>query len=441
MTIVRNTVSPDRVWSNPRIRSRIPELDGVRGLAILLVLGQHYIKDARTGHWPLWVAVPLAPLRLAWSGVDLFFVLSGFLIAGILIDARNADNYYRTFFGRRICRIFPVYFLWLGLFFIGVHFSSLPFAERMINPGVLGTVFSHGLPMWQYPLFLQNIGMSIHRSVGSKWLEATWSLAVEEQFYLLLPFAVRYLSTRHLIRLICASIVIAPLLRMICLYAGTGSMAPYTLLPCRADALAYGALIAVLVRNRRAWDWIVANRSGLYFILGALGMAVGAMTLLPFDNPLFMGPGFSMLAVMYACLLLLVVVNPGRIEVLAFRWKPLMQLGTIAYAVYLLHVGINFLLHGALLHSYPAFDDARSILVTGISLVTVIILATVSWRVLEQPLIRWGHARFRYSLPQHASDGRTAVSQITLDPEFGSAPPEPIDARATTIAAESFHRF
>src|SRR5712691_12887503 len=103
-------------WRNSRLSGRIPELDGIRGLAILLVLIAHYIHAGVTAQPGSWQAYLLATLRLSFAGVDLFFVLSGFLIGGILWDAKNASNYYSTFYWRRTHRIFPLYFLWLGLY-------------------------------------------------------------------------------------------------------------------------------------------------------------------------------------------------------------------------------------------------------------------------------------------------------------------------------------
>ena len=98
-------------WRNPRLAGRIIELDGIRGLAILLVLIWHYLANTAATTIGSWQSYALATLGLTWSGVDLFFVLSGFLIGGILYDAKDSTSYYRTFYGRRIYRIFPLYFL------------------------------------------------------------------------------------------------------------------------------------------------------------------------------------------------------------------------------------------------------------------------------------------------------------------------------------------
>jgi peptidoglycan/LPS O-acetylase OafA/YrhL len=109
-------------WRTSRLAGRIPELDGIRGLAILLVLVWHYFGHFEGVLQRSWQAYALATLRLSWSGVDLFFVLSGFLIGGILYDAKDSKSYYQTFYRRRILRIFPLYFLWIALFITGLKF-------------------------------------------------------------------------------------------------------------------------------------------------------------------------------------------------------------------------------------------------------------------------------------------------------------------------------
>jgi peptidoglycan/LPS O-acetylase OafA/YrhL len=155
---------------------RIPELDGIRGFAILLVLCYHYIA----------VPIPVNArpellfirqiLSNAWSGVDLFFVLSGFLITGILIDHRDAGNYFKVFYIRRINRIFPLYYFFLILFLVLQRWESqLGFVSE--------NLFDNSLPIFPYFLYLQNFVMAVRGDYGNEFLAMTWSLAVEEQFY------------------------------------------------------------------------------------------------------------------------------------------------------------------------------------------------------------------------------------------------------------------
>jgi peptidoglycan/LPS O-acetylase OafA/YrhL len=117
-----------------------------------------------------------------------------------------------------------------------------------------------------------------------------------------------------------------------------------------------------------------------------------------------MGLGFSTLGALYALLLLLVIIRPSRGVSAIFRWKPLMGLGTIAYAVYLFHPAISYLIHDAVLRRFPAFDELHSFATTGLAAATSVSLAMLSWEAMEGPLTRWAHRRFRYSLvPRNAT--------------------------------------
>jgi peptidoglycan/LPS O-acetylase OafA/YrhL len=129
-------------------------------------------------------------LSLSWSGVDLFFVLSGFLIGGILLDYKNGRYYFKTFYIRRICRIFPLYFIWLFIFLWA--FYTIP------PSSMLSGLLNNPLPFWVYLTFTQNIAMSYTGLMGVEWLAVTWSLAIEEQFYLFLTWLIHRVNIRKL---------------------------------------------------------------------------------------------------------------------------------------------------------------------------------------------------------------------------------------------------
>ena len=380
-------------WRNPRLAGRLPELDGIRGLAILLVLVYHYFGKGIHPAIHSWQAYALVPLRFGWSGVDLFFVLSGFLIGGILCDAKNSNSYYRTFYLRRIHRIFPLYFIWMAFFVVGLWFIG----PHSASP--LQVLFNRDLPLWPYFFFLQNFFMTSHQAFGPLWVSITWSLAIEEQFYLLLPFLVRNLSYRGIAWLAASSIFCAPIVRLVLWLSGNYYMGPYTLLPSRADALGFGVLIALACRNQAAWEWLASHRRPLYLALLTLGCGVAFLTVFAYrpivERYLYVF-GVSWLAAFYASLLVLVIVNPGRVETFCFRSRFLMKFGTVAYAVYILHQGVNGLLHFAIFGRIPIINDWSSLFVTLLSLTTVMLLAELSWRLLERPLIRRAHAAYRY---------------------------------------------
>src|SRR5580704_13450860 len=190
-------------------RSRIPELDGLRGIAILSVVGFHYISGQGLTGGPVTAFLQKA-VGLGWSGVDLFFVLSGFLIGGILVDAHDSPNYFRAFYARRFFRIIPIYFAWVLLYVI---LTTL--ARRIVQiHSNSGRPEMAGIPVYIHFLFLQNVWPITYFGLGGAWLSQTWSLAVEEQFYLISPWLIRSLSKGSLYLTLFAVIISTPFLRL-----------------------------------------------------------------------------------------------------------------------------------------------------------------------------------------------------------------------------------
>ncbi|HEV3334060.1 MAG TPA: acyltransferase [Bryobacteraceae bacterium] len=361
---------------------RIRELDGIRGLAILLVLTLHYVVETARGRLVLL-------LGLSWSGVDLFFVLSGFLIGGILLDARDSNRYYQTFYLRRLYRIAPLYFTWFAIFAVGAYWVGPH------SPAPLRDIFNRKVPLWSFPLFLQNIWFTLGNTYGSSWMNMSWSLAVEEQFYLVLPLLIRGFNRRSLARFIAAAVLAAPLLRIVLTHYGANGLASYMLLPCRADSLGCGVILALAYRHQTTWAWICAHRRYIYAGFLVLGVGLALWTLKR-DLWLMQKIGFSWMAGFYSLLLLLVMAKPGRVERWVFRSAILVKLGTIAYALYLFHSGILHLYHFLFFGALPRTVDWPTLSVTLLALTTVVILAALSWRFLEKPLIQLGHTNYRY---------------------------------------------
>ncbi len=227
-------------YSVPDWSKRIPALDGLRGIAILMVFMRHSIFGMETNSKIL--APFLTAGQLTWSGVDLFFVLSGFLIGGILLDAKQSPRYFKTFYIRRAYGIFPLYFLVTRLFL----FRHLPFH---LIPGTLGDYSALSIPLLSYLTLTQNFWMAHLGWFGPQAMMVTWSLAVEEQFYVTIPFIIRYCNRRRLVAVLVFVVVAAPLLRVLLQHFAHGEFACYVLMPCRADALCMGALAALVVRH------------------------------------------------------------------------------------------------------------------------------------------------------------------------------------------------
>jgi peptidoglycan/LPS O-acetylase OafA/YrhL len=253
------------------LSGRIPMLDGLRGLAILLVVLCHYVGNPDHAPLGFWPHRALLAFTVGWSGVDLFFVLSGFLIGGILLDARNSPNYFRAFYLRRVFRILPIYYLWTLLF------AATVIVTLYFLPGHLGVSFGDLLRVPVQLLFLQNIYVGMPHFAWT-WFVVTWSLAIEEQFYLLAPPLIRFLSLRRLVEVLAATVILAPFLRFLLFrYWAPGTYLCAYLMPCRADALSCGILLAVACRDARVQAWILSHAALLRRALLILFLGVGGL--------------------------------------------------------------------------------------------------------------------------------------------------------------------
>jgi peptidoglycan/LPS O-acetylase OafA/YrhL len=394
----------DESGSFPR---RIPELDGIRGIAILLVLVWHYAQSVQPFSLPdgqLLAELPSGSfasyvqgiLGLTWSGVDLFFVLSGFLIGGILLQNKEASNYFKVFYVRRACRIFPLYFLWFFIFLVLVYgFPSLTTPEH------INWLFENPLPLWSYATFTQNIAMAQSASFGSTWLSITWSLAVEEQFYLILPFIIYFVSRRRLPYLLVCAILAAPALRFALFFIHPyPRLSAYVLMPCRADALLLGVLCAYLVHQPHTAQYIARHLRALYslfiiLLLAVLGMSV-AVVHSKFIGPFALQPfAYSLLALLYSCFLLVVITEKRGILSTITNNLWLRRLGMISYGVYVYHVAFIGLMQAVFLKQKPQINGWVDVLVTGIAFLLMLVLSYLSWKFFEKPIVAIGHS-FKY---------------------------------------------
>lgn len=377
-------------------RARVPYLDGLRGIAILLVVTLHFVHmpyhpEEHPGSWFL----PLHHLLGAtWMGVDLFFVLSGFLLGGILMDHRAAPNLFRVFYLRRGCRILPAYYLFLSPLLVvpllGLD-NPLPALGRLLSTG--------DVPAWVYPLFLQNIAMTVLGSWGEAWISTTWSLAVEEQFYLLLPLIIRFVPRPRLPAVLVSLALLAPGLRLaLHLWAepGHAQLGAYTLLPCRWDSLLLGALVAWLVRDARATDWLRQHAGllrGGWLVLALLGLLLAWFYPSLRSRPMSVA-GYSLFALLFACTVLGCELGqlPGRS---LLEWRPLRWVGRISYAFYLLHLPICSVIFHIFAGHHRSLDSTHDVLLMTVSFATSLLIAGLSWRLIEQPILRFG-GKFSY---------------------------------------------
>jgi peptidoglycan/LPS O-acetylase OafA/YrhL len=234
---------PARQFNRHDHEERIPALDGVRGTAILLVLFFHLnlLRSITTEHALDGFASRI--LTAGWCGVDLFFVLSGFLITRILYQAKESDRYFTNFDLRRTLRIFPLYYAVLALTFVII--PHLP--SGLIPPENLERwARIEANPLW-YWFFLSNFSTAMAGNWGHGILDVTWSLAIEEQFYLLWPWVVYRFDRRRLLQVCGLVFVTALITRGVMTIAGMSPISVYVLTPARLDVLAAGAFVALIV--------------------------------------------------------------------------------------------------------------------------------------------------------------------------------------------------
>lgn len=360
---------------------RIRGLDGLRGLAILMVLLWHYPAGQIDAEPPQLLGYFMVPLGGMWSGVDLFFVLSGFLITGILLDNKGAPNFFKVFYIRRSCRILPLYFALL---------LPLILVKQVPLHGVreaLPWLFENPMSTGSYLTFTQNIAMGLAGKFGAHWAGVTWSLAVEEQFYLLLPLLVYWLSFRRFTAVCVAFLFIPIFLRG--LFPGFHA---FINIPFRADSLLAGSLVAILFRSD---SLLPILRERIRFVrLTAILLGLG-FCLLTFLPKIFGQFNHSWLALFYATLVLLVVIDREGPLDRWLDWSFLRYFGMISYALYLFHQPVSGILHGLIRGREPEIRNWSDAGITALAFVVSVVLSHLSWHLFERRFLALGR-RFKY---------------------------------------------
>ncbi len=363
----------------------LPALDGVRGIAILLVLAHHFAHYSRMGPRSLVDTGVTRVLESGWFGVDLFFVLSGFLITGILRDTRDDPHYFRTFYGRRALRILPVYYATLA-----VWFFALPLVYR--PPPGFDELFAR---QWWYWTHLVNIDVALGGWPNVNHLAHFWSLAIEEQFYLVWPLVVLRTSRRGLMRVCIACIALAAALRIAFVFLGTDPVAVYVSTLCRMDQLALGGLLALWVRDGLPLPRARRLRSAA-LILGGGGMAVlfaSASKLDTYDWRVATF-GYTLTALLGAGLVLHAVYGEkSGAGVRALTSAPLVAAGRYSYALYVVHHPLIVMIsnRGVRASLLPDLAGSRLPALALIALfvgLASFIVALASWHLLETPFLR-----------------------------------------------------
>jgi peptidoglycan/LPS O-acetylase OafA/YrhL len=370
------------------MNKRIKTIDGLRGLAVLFVVAFHLINNQISSnpnfHHNIVTKILTETTYFGWCGVDLFFVMSGFLISSILLSNRDSANFFKTFYIRRFSRIIPIYYLLLVIFFILKHTS-------IYDPSAY--IFKNDIPLPYYFLFLQNFAMTSVNHFGPEAITPTWSLAVEEQFYLIIPFIVYYLKPKHLKYFIAFCLLCGPICRLIITkYYDDNFYGKYTLLISRIDSPIIGFAIALLNRNNSFQSYVKENLGKLQ--LGIFIAIIYAAILTKFGKPGSLNHTAIALIFGFILLLALYTTKGFLYKMLTAKW--LVFVGGISYFLYLYHQVINGLLHLVIMNQLlPIIDGYKSVAITFLGFCITTLLAIGSYKYFESPLIKVSH-KFKY---------------------------------------------
>jgi len=369
----------------------IPGLDGLRAIAFLLVFGIH------TDY-----------IRIGWVGVQLFFVLSGFLITSILLDMKKKlppKEYFAKFYGRRLLRIFPLYYFYL--------FAMLATATWLISirymPGVM-RVFQDQV---KYAFFyVYNFAAATYGFESSRLLGHFWSLSIEEQFYILWPLLILIVPEHSIRRLFLAGISAGPILRIaIMLLQRSGAVpilseqaaiAVYTLPFSHIDAFALGAYITrfALPHARRQLIFLsillpLVGFASYYLATGVIGelSALGFYVTMPEAYQYLWA--YTLLNYFFAVIIYCVVREKMFVSFLEF--KPLRYLGKISYGLYVYHFPIVFF--AARIRGLGIEEPLAKPLTALIALVATVLIASLSYFLMEKPLLSLKERFFSLKMP------------------------------------------
>ncbi len=357
-------------------KERIESLDGLRGVAILLVLFFHlfyYLPGSDYG----------------WAGVDLFFVLSGFLITGILLDTINHPHYWKYFYARRFLRIFPLYYISLILVIFTAYLLKSYYAPDQLH---FHQLWEHQWWLW---LYIYNWWEYINEMfLPARYVSHFWSLAVEEQFYLLWPLLVYVFRGKKLFYLIILLLLAAPVIRYLMFYLGSDSTYPqvYVATFTRIDSLAVGALISYAYRNPSMMSFLYGIKEWMFFISLAVILYSGVLDTFRSSGEGFIKFGYTANAMMFGAFVLIALDSSHWLS-RALNNRLLKFFGKYSYAMYIFHWPLFHFLFSNIVTSF----NIRNPLIASMAVLLItILISIISWFLLEKPMNQFKR-NFSYS--------------------------------------------
>jgi peptidoglycan/LPS O-acetylase OafA/YrhL len=366
------TPSKGAVSAQATGQGRILALDGMRGLMTLFVLFSHYFGELENG---------IPAFCVGWIAVQMFYVLSGFLIGRLILEKKHHGNFFFVFYMRRACRTLPVYlfcivFVFAMISIVGTQpYMYIPHSEA-------------DFPLWSYLTFTQNIFMAYTNAFGHHWLAPSWTLSVEEQFYLIAPALFVLVPARALFPVLVAGVLSAFVYRAaVCWFGIMPPLSALVFLPGCMDSLFCGLVAAWLYKNAdlSKYDFYlrIAPLVGLGLVIATKqldGLVPSAMDI------------FSRLFVSVGCAGYLLAVVRGAPEAQTLKSPVLIFFGNTNYAVYLTHVMVLGLCHGLILGTAPDLATPAQWAVTLVALPIAILVGWVITRYVEEPITAFGRS-------------------------------------------------
>ncbi len=371
-----------------------PALDGLRGLAALMIVAHHSALS-----YVLSNTFDKAYLRLTstmWVGVDLFFVLSGFLITNILLDTRVSPNYFKAFYGRRVVKIFPLYYGYLAILFLLLPALGVKLPADLVNA-----------QFWQWT-YTSNIYTAFHYW-QNVFINHFWTLAIEEQFYLFWPIIVFFVGRRYLKTLVIALFLALPILRFGFLTADFSSIFIYTFTLCHIDGLLLGGLISMALHEGiiskvstflgkskiKALDWLIGGILLTLFVVYFLFLRNDQL-LFNFETWSHLGQcvGITLVSLPLAYFVLRAIAPDKSFFQKILSFKYLQLIGKYSYALYVLHApicywaGSHFPVPSLVQNLPPTWSFVHSLYLILIQFVLSIAAAVISWNILEKHFLK-----------------------------------------------------
>jgi peptidoglycan/LPS O-acetylase OafA/YrhL len=363
--------------------ARIPELDGLRGLAVLLVVLHHYVYAWIDNPAPDSIAsYSVIALRWGHLGVDLFFVLSGYLIGSICCSNAKKSGFLSVFFMKRLLRIGPPYFLLLMAYSVALTGMNSGILDDGAFEWLLKPSFS---TLWFLTPF-QNLPMFTYRSLHSGCLSIVWSLSVEEQFYLVAPFVFRYLRNGQAFGICLIGICISFVLRMIFFDDGFVGY----LMPFRLDGLGMGMMIAVLLHIPEIRSRLQRN---VVWLVGGIACFLWLLSLLLFrSRGVFGASEQTIVSLGFSAIVVFCVLSSGSRLLILLRLRVFTYFSRISFSLYLFHQFCSGLVFGFIKNSGPTMASFEDVSIAALAFVFAIVMSEAVYRLVEIPSMRYGRS-------------------------------------------------